>query len=54
MAIYEVQCTKCEHVWEIIQKYEDPLPEKCPECDDGPIIRLMSAGGWQVDWYGGY
>ncbi len=50
MAIYELRCEKCEHEFEVLQKFDDPLPE-CPECGEGPVIRLMSTGGFTIDWY---
>lgn len=51
MAIYEVKCEKCGHVWEIMQKFDDPLPETCTKCGEGPVIRLMSTGGFTIDWW---
>ncbi len=54
MPIYEIKCETCEHQWEVIQKFDDPLPE-CDKCEEkGPVIRMMSTGGFTIDWYTGY
>jgi putative FmdB family regulatory protein len=39
--IYELECTKCGHVFEVMQKIADPLPP-CPECQ-AETQKLMSS-----------
>jgi putative FmdB family regulatory protein len=53
MPIYEYKCSKCEHQFEIIQRFSDNLLESCPECGQKSIKKLVSApsfrlkgGGW--------
>ena len=53
MPIYEYKCSKCEHQFEIIQRFSDNPPESCPECGQKSIKKLVSApsfrlkgGGW--------
>ena len=53
MPIYEYKCSKCEHQFEIIQRFSDSPLESCPECGQKSIKKLVSApsfrlkgGGW--------
>ena len=53
MPIYEYKCSKCEHQFEIIQRFSDNPLESCPKCDQKSIKKLVSApsfrlkgGGW--------
>jgi len=55
--LYEYQCKKCQHRFEKIQKFSDPLVKKCPKCG-GPVEQLPSApavqfkgSGWYVTDY---
>ena len=32
MPLYEYQCDACEHRFEKIQKFSDPLEDTCPKC----------------------
>ena len=44
MPLYDYKCTKCGHIFEVLQKItEEPL-KYCPNCK-GPIKRLISAAG---------
>lgn len=43
MPIYEFECQKCEHIWEDIMSFKDPIPEQCPEClEFHQVIKLVS------------
>jgi len=53
MPIYEYKCSKCEHQFEIIQRFSDNPLESCPVCGQKSIKKLVSApsfrlkgGGW--------
>ena len=37
MPLYEYQCEACNHRFERIQKFSDPLVETCPECGKGDV-----------------
>ena len=57
MPLYEYECTKCGHRFEVIQKFSDPPRTKCPECK-GRLRKLLSApaiqfkgSGWYVTDY---
>ena len=57
MPIYEYGCTKCDHVFEMMQKISDPAPSSCPQCG-GDVEKMMSTGafhlkggGWYSDGY---
>ena len=57
MPIYEYQCRRCEHRFELIQKFSDKPRKRCPECS-GTIDRLISppairfkGSGWYVTDY---
>lgn len=56
MPLYDFKCSKCEHVFELIQKYLDPHPH-CEKCGE-PTIKIISnttfilkGGGWYKDGY---
>ena len=40
MPIYEYKCPK-GHVFEVFQRIEDPPPEICDECGEGPLQRVL-------------
>ena len=53
MPIYEYKCSKCEHQFEVIQRFSDNPVEICPECNKKAVSKLVSApsfrlkgGGW--------
>ena len=57
MPIYEYQCRRCEHRFELIQKFSDKPRKRCPECS-GTVKRLISppairfkGTGWYVTDY---
>ena len=57
MPIYEYQCRRCEHRFELIQKFSDKPRKRCPECS-GTVARLISppairfkGSGWYVTDY---
>ena len=40
MPIYEYKCPK-GHVFEVFQRIEDPPPEVCEVCGEGPLQRVL-------------
>ena len=53
MPIYEYKCSKCEHQFEVIQRFSDNPVESCPACNRKTVKKLVSApsfrlkgGGW--------
>jgi putative FmdB family regulatory protein len=59
MPIYEYECTKCGHRFELIQKMSARRVRTCPECK-GKVERLANAPaiqfkgtGWYVTDYAG-
>ena len=57
MPLYEYECGRCQHRFELIQKFSDKPVRKCPECG-GKTERLISAPairfkgtGWYVTDY---
>ena len=53
MPIYEYKCLKCEHQFELIQRFSDNPVEICPKCKKNKVKKLISAptfrlkgGGW--------
>ncbi len=58
MPIYEYRCADCGHVFEEIQQFSDPDPDKCPSCESKEVGRLISrsnfklkGGGWYAENY---
>lgn len=56
MPIYEYQCRVCGERCEILQKINEPLTTKCPNCQAEPaqLNRLVSAAGFQLKGTGWY
>jgi putative FmdB family regulatory protein len=57
MPIYEYECRRCGHRFELIQKFSDAPRKRCPECK-GAVDRLISppairfkGTGWYVTDY---
>ena len=57
MPIYEYECRRCGHRFELIQKFSDKPRKRCPECS-GSVDRLISppairfkGTGWYVTDY---
>jgi putative FmdB family regulatory protein len=57
MPIYEYECRRCSHRFELIQKFSDKPRKRCPECS-GAVDRLISppairfkGTGWYVTDY---
>jgi putative FmdB family regulatory protein len=53
MPLYEYECDACGHRFEKIQKFSDPLEDKCPKCG-GPVHKLMSSPAIQFKGSGFY
>ncbi len=53
MPLYEYHCKNCEHLFERIQKFSDPLLTICPKCG-GEVEQLMSAPAIQFKGTGWY
>lgn len=58
MPIYEYECEGCERIFEVIQRFSDPLVETCEICG-GTVRRRISTpaihfkgSGWYVSDYG--
>jgi putative FmdB family regulatory protein len=53
MPLYEYECDTCHHRFEHIQKFSDPLVDKCPKCGS-PVHKLMSSPAIQFKGSGWY
>ena len=53
MPLYEYECDACGHRFEKIQKFSDPLEDKCPKCG-GAVHKLMSSPAIQFKGSGWY
>jgi putative FmdB family regulatory protein len=53
MPLYEYQCDKCAHRFEVIQKFSDAPIEVCPKCA-GPVKKLLSSPAIQFKGTGWY
>ena len=53
MPRYEYQCNDCEHRFERIQKFSDPLVSTCPVCG-GEVRKLLSSPAIQFKGTGWY
>ena len=53
MPLYEYQCDKCAHRFEVIQKYSDGPIDVCPKCG-GAVKKLLSSPAIQFKGTGWY
>ena len=53
MPLYEYECESCQHVFERIQKFSDPLVDTCPKCG-GKVRKLLSSPAIQFKGSGWY
>jgi putative FmdB family regulatory protein len=53
MPLYEYECEKCGHRFEMIRKFSDPPLEACPKCGS-PVRKLMSSPAIQFKGTGWY
>ena len=53
MPLYEYECNDCEHRFERIQKFSDPLVSTCPVCG-GEVRKLISSPAIQFKGTGWY
>jgi len=53
MPLYEYQCEKCAHRFEVIQKFSDAPIDVCPKCG-GPVAKLLSSPAIQFKGSGWY
>jgi putative FmdB family regulatory protein len=53
MPLYEYRCSKCNRVFEVLQKFSDTPLEVHEDCG-GPVERLISAPGLQFKGSGWY
>ncbi|MDD4179513.1 MAG: zinc ribbon domain-containing protein [Candidatus Margulisbacteria bacterium] len=44
MPLYDYKCTKCGHIFEVMQRISEEPLKFCPQCK-GEIKRLISAAG---------
>jgi putative FmdB family regulatory protein len=59
MPIYEYACSQCGKTVDVMQKIDDPAPEKCEQCGaSGTLAKQVSrtsfvlkGGGWYSDLY---
>ncbi len=54
MPIYEYECLKCGHRFEVIQKISDPPIKKCEKCKKGKAEKLISSPAIQFKGTGWY
>jgi len=59
MPTYEMNCTACDHAWEVDQRISDEPIRTCPKCGEESAKRLISrtsfnlkGSGWAGDNYG--
>ncbi len=55
--LYEYQCSKCQHRFELLQRFSDPQVTVCPRCG-GEVQQIISppavqfkGSGWYVTDY---
>ena len=45
MPTYEYECGACQHRFDEMQGFHDPVLRKCPECGRLKLKRLLGSGG---------
>lgn len=54
MPIYEYRCASCGHELEALQKFSESQLLACPSCHRDTLVKLVSAGGFQLKGSGWY
>lgn len=54
MPLYEFECKACQHRFEKIQKFSDPMPDECPACGEDAVEQMISAPAVQFKGTGWY
>ena len=54
MPIYEYECQKCHHQFDLMQKMSDEPVKQCPKCFQNTVVRMVSAAGFQLKGSGWY
>jgi putative FmdB family regulatory protein len=55
MPIYEYRCRFCGHEFEVLQGFNDPAPDVCPNCKkSGGITKLVSETAFELKGSGWY
>lgn len=44
MPTYDYECQSCGHTFEVFQGINDPVLQKCPECQKKKLQRLFGTG----------
>ncbi len=53
MPIYEYECTSCGYLFEMTQKFSDPILKTCPKCS-GNVKKLISRCSFKLNGSGWY
>jgi len=54
MPIYEYGCAQCKHVFDVLQKIDEPPPPECPQCGAKTLRKLVSAPSFRLKGTGWY
>ena len=54
MPIYEYACQSCGHIFDVLQKMNEPLLVDCPECSKPELKKLVSAPNFRLKGKGWY
>jgi len=54
MPIYEYVCQSCGHVFDVLQKMDEPLLVVCPECSKPELKKKVSAPNFRLKGKGWY
>lgn len=54
MPIYEYQCQTCNHLFELLQKRDEPAPGACPACGATSLKKQVTAGSFHLKGGGWY
>ncbi len=54
MPIYDYKCSKCEHQFEVIQRFSENPVESCPACNKKTVKKLVSAPSFRLKGAGWY
>jgi len=53
MPLYEYKCSQCHFIFEILQRFSDKPPMKCPRCG-GTVSKVLSPPALQFKGEGWY
>jgi putative FmdB family regulatory protein len=54
MPLYEFACQHCNSITELLMNISSPHPNSCPNCQGGPLVKIISRSNFALKGSGWY